>query len=143
MPGPRWLARFNRSFTNRLTLPLAPWLPSFGVVVHIGRKSGRIYRTPVNVFRTGERRFVFALTYGPKTEWVQNILARGGAHLEYHGAVLTLEHPRLIRDPSKQPAPPLVRLPLSLLKVNDFLEVSVADPASRPTEQPLDVRREP
>ena len=66
-----------------------PWLPNFGVVVHVGRKSGRAYRTPVNVFSTGERQFVFALTYGPKTEWVQNLLASGGAHLEYHGSLLS------------------------------------------------------
>ena len=133
MPGPRWLARFNRRVTNRLARPLAPWLPNFGVIVHTGRKSGRTYRTPINVFRRGDH-FVMALTYGPQTEWVQNVMASGGCALEYHRKLLRLNRPRLIRDPRKQPVPPLVRLPLSVLKVNDFLELSVADPASRATE---------
>ena len=71
MPAPRWLAEFNRSVTNRISRPLARRLPGFGVVVHTGRKSGREYRTPVNVFpRDGG--YVIALTYGRNGEWVRN-----------------------------------------------------------------------
>ena len=44
-------------------LHLARWLPGFGVVEHAGRRSGRRYRTPVNVFRPGAS-YVIALTYG-------------------------------------------------------------------------------
>ena len=50
MAAPQWLARFNKHVTNRITGPLAPNLPGFGVVIHPGRKSQRTYRTPVNVF---------------------------------------------------------------------------------------------
>jgi hypothetical protein len=46
------VAHFNRRVTNRLTRPPARRLPGFGVVVHRGRKSGREYQTPVNVFET-------------------------------------------------------------------------------------------
>ena len=67
MTGPRWLARFNRRVANRLLGPLAPHLPGFGVVVHIGRKTHRRYRTPVNVFRRADG-YVIALTYGPDAE---------------------------------------------------------------------------
>lgn len=49
----RRLAPFNKHVTNRLTLPLAPRLPWLGVVAHVGRRSGRTYRTPVNVFSNG------------------------------------------------------------------------------------------
>jgi hypothetical protein len=49
----RHVARFNPRVTNRITRPLARWLPGFGVVEHAGRRSGRRYRTPVNVFRSG------------------------------------------------------------------------------------------
>jgi hypothetical protein len=48
----RRIAIFNRHVTNRVLGPVAPWLPGFGIVVHTGRKSGRTYRTPVNVFPT-------------------------------------------------------------------------------------------
>jgi hypothetical protein len=50
MPIPRIVARLNRVGLNRLTRRLAPWLPGFGVVVYCGRRSGREYRSPVNVF---------------------------------------------------------------------------------------------
>ena len=142
MPGPRWLARFNRRFTNRLLIRVVPVLPNFAVVRHSGRRSGRAYRTPINAFRNGDR-FVMALTYGPRTEWVQNVLASGGCALEWRGTVIRLDRPRLVRDPRKQLVPPLVRIPLSVLRVNDFLELSVADPASRPAQQSLNVRGEP
>jgi hypothetical protein len=42
-------------------------MPGLGVVVHRGRRSGRVYQTPVNVFAT-EDGYVVALTYGPDAE---------------------------------------------------------------------------
>ena len=41
MPAPRSIARFNKRFTNRLTLKVAGYMPGFAIVTHIGRKSGR------------------------------------------------------------------------------------------------------
>jgi hypothetical protein len=42
----RWLAKINIAFTNRITGQFAGWLPGFGIVTHVGRKSGKVYRTP-------------------------------------------------------------------------------------------------
>ena len=75
MPFPRWLARVNSLFTNRLLGPLASRAPGMGVIVHVGRKTQRQYRTPVMVFRR-DNRLIIALTYGRNSEWVQNVLAR-------------------------------------------------------------------
>jgi deazaflavin-dependent oxidoreductase (nitroreductase family) len=108
--------------TNRLTGPVATRLPGFGVVVHAGRRSGRRYRTPVNVFRRGDR-FVIALTYGPDAEWVRNVLASGGCLLETGGRTWRLGQPRLFRDGARGSVPAPVRLPLRLLGVADFLEL--------------------
>ncbi|MGO9085926.1 MAG: hypothetical protein ACLQBK_11920 [Candidatus Sulfotelmatobacter sp.] len=47
----RWLAKINIAFTNRITGLFAGWLPGFGILTHVGRKSGKVYRTPINVFR--------------------------------------------------------------------------------------------
>jgi uncharacterized membrane protein required for colicin V production len=58
----RWLAKINVAFTNRITGLFAGWLPGFGILTHVGRKSGKIYRTPVNVFRAPNG-FIIALTY--------------------------------------------------------------------------------
>jgi hypothetical protein len=45
------LARqWNKAGLNKVTRRVAPWMPGLGVVVHRGRRSGRVYQTPVNVF---------------------------------------------------------------------------------------------
>jgi hypothetical protein len=64
----RRIAHVNKHFTNRLTRPLAPHLPGFGVVMHVGRRSGRTHETPTNVFRRRDG-FVVALTYGRNSDW--------------------------------------------------------------------------
>jgi deazaflavin-dependent oxidoreductase (nitroreductase family) len=81
MPFPRWLARFNLYVTNRILSPLARFVPGMAVVVHLGRRSHRPYRTPVMVFRR-EHDFLIALTYGRESQWVQNVLAQGGCELQ-------------------------------------------------------------
>jgi deazaflavin-dependent oxidoreductase (nitroreductase family) len=132
MPAPRWMARFNRRVTNRLTGRLAPYLPGFGVVVHTGRRSGHQYRTPVNVFaqKTG---FVIALTYGADSQWVRNVVASGGCTLETRGRVWPLTNPRLIHDARHTAMPPLIGLVLRVMQVDDFLELSFYDePRSSP-----------
>ncbi len=81
----RWVAAFNLAVTNRITSRFADRLPGFGILTHAGRKSGKLYRTPVNVFRAPEG-FLIALTYGRESEWVKNVLAAGGCELETRGA---------------------------------------------------------
>lgn len=116
----RRVARFNRVVTNRLTRPLAPWLPGFGVVVHVGRKSGREYETPVNVFRN-EGGYVIALTYGPGADWVRNVQAAGDCELITRGRRHRLTEPQLVHDTSRARVPPPVRAALRVLDVADFL----------------------
>jgi deazaflavin-dependent oxidoreductase (nitroreductase family) len=77
----RPLRGFASRIVNPLTRPFARWLPGFGVVVHVGRRSKRVYRTPINVFRRGDDYF-FALTYGSDVDWLRNILAAGQCELE-------------------------------------------------------------
>jgi hypothetical protein len=84
MPIPRVVGRWNKAGLNRLTRQVAPWVPGFGVIVHRGRRTGRRYRTPVNVFPAGDQ-YVIALTYGPDTDWVKNVLAAGGCTLLTRG----------------------------------------------------------
>ncbi|HEX3247281.1 MAG TPA: nitroreductase family deazaflavin-dependent oxidoreductase [Chloroflexota bacterium] len=120
MTAPRWLARANRHLANRFFGPLAPWLPGFGVLQHTGRKSGRQYRTPINVFRHGNRYFI-ALTYGPESDWVQNVLASGGTELKTRGRTVKLCRPRIMRDEQRRAVPVIARPILGLAGVSDFL----------------------
>jgi deazaflavin-dependent oxidoreductase (nitroreductase family) len=129
MPLPRWIARANRRVTNRLLAGLATRLPWFGVVVHTGRRSRRQYRTPINVFRRGDR-YIIALTYGSNADWVRNILAEGGCALETRGRTRRLSRPRLLHDESRRVVPAPVRLILGLIDVYDFLELTEDDARS-------------
>jgi deazaflavin-dependent oxidoreductase (nitroreductase family) len=132
MPAPRWLARFNRLITNNLTKGFVTRSRGFGVIIHRGRRSGRLYRTPVNVFRTPEG-FVIALTYGPEADWVRNVLAAGECQLETQGNAIPLFSPRLVHDESRRLVPPLVRVPLGFAHVYDFLLLSSAAVVAAPS----------
>jgi deazaflavin-dependent oxidoreductase (nitroreductase family) len=93
----RWLAKINIAFTNRITGLFAGWLPGFGILTHVGRKSGKVYRTPVNVFRSPEG-FIIALTCSSQSEWVKNVLAAGGCELKTRGKKYQLSAPKVVRD---------------------------------------------
>jgi deazaflavin-dependent oxidoreductase (nitroreductase family) len=124
MPLPRSVARFNRHVTNRVLGPLARVLPAFGIVVHRGRRSGRVYRTPVNVFRQRGGLLV-ALTYGPESDWVRNVIAAGGCTIETRGHRLRLRNPHLLHDPTHRAVPPILRPVGRLGNVSDFLQLEL------------------
>src|SRR5580700_1596236 len=119
----RWVAAFNLAVTNRITSRFAARLPGFGILTHVGRKSGRVYRTPANVFRVPEG-FLIALTYGRESEWVRNVLAAGGCELETRGVRYQLVAATIVRDPTRRPFPLPVRIILRLIGANDFLQLS-------------------
>jgi deazaflavin-dependent oxidoreductase (nitroreductase family) len=119
----RWLAKINIAFTNRVTSLFAGWLPGFGILTHVGRKSGKVYRTPVNVFRASNG-FIIALTYGSQSEWVKNVLAAGGCDLKTHGKNYQLSGPKVARDPTRLRFPIPVRLVLRTVGANEYMELS-------------------
>jgi deazaflavin-dependent oxidoreductase (nitroreductase family) len=123
MPAPRSIARFNKRFTNRLTLRVAGYLPGFAIVSHVGSKSGRVYHTPVNAFRT-EDGYIIALTYGAQSDWVKNVLAAGWCELQTRGRRARLSDPRIVTDESKGWAPLPVRVILSLIHAPQYLRLS-------------------
>lgn len=122
---PKRLARFNKVATNRVTGLVAPWLPGFAMLTHTGRKSGRRYRIPLNVFRTDDG-YLIALTYGPDTDWVKNVLAAGGCELRTRGRDVALTNPRLVHDESRSAMPVPARQLLALVGVTDFLRLTRA-----------------
>ena len=109
----RWVAAFNLAVTNRITSRFAARLPGFGILTHVGRKSGKVYRTPVNVFRAPEG-FLIALTYGRESEWVRNVIAAGGCKLETRGVQYQLSTLIIVHDPTRRRFPNPVRIMLRL-----------------------------
>jgi len=125
MPIPKVVGRWNKAGLNKLTRHIAPWMPGFGLIVHRGRRSGRRYQTPVNVFAEGDG-YVVALTYGPDTDWVKNVLAAGGCELRTRGQTIQLGSPRLFHDESRSAIRPVERQVLRILDVADFMSLAPA-----------------
>jgi deazaflavin-dependent oxidoreductase (nitroreductase family) len=120
MPLPRRLARFNRVVTNRVLGPAARYVPGFAVVSHVGRRSGRTYRTPVNLFKRGDR-YVIVLMYGSDSQWVRNVLAAGSVDVETRGRHLHLVDPEIVHDPARSLVPKAVRVPVGLINVDEVM----------------------
>jgi deazaflavin-dependent oxidoreductase (nitroreductase family) len=125
VPLSKRIARLNKIGLNRLTIKLGPWMPGFGVVTHHGRKSGKEYRIPVNVFRRGSG-FLFCLTYGKDADWVRNVLAAGNCGLLTGRRDFSLTNPRLEHHEQSMPDLPwFVRTVLRLTGVHDYLRLDV------------------
>jgi deazaflavin-dependent oxidoreductase (nitroreductase family) len=130
MPLPRGLARANRYFINPVARRVAGWAPGFCILTHIGRRSGREYRLPLNVFRSGDT-FVFALTYGSNTDWVRNVMAAGRCSIRYRRRDYELSNLRFLDEEEgmgHMPTP--VRLFLPRIHVTEFL---AGDVETQPT----------
>jgi len=123
MPLPRRLAAINRAGLNRLTSRLFVYLPPFALIEHQGRLTGKTYRTPIMVFRSGDTWRV-ALTYGSTADWVHNVLAGNGAVLVYRRRRIPVGRPRI--DSSAEATdsfPFVVRLALRVLNATEVLEL--------------------
>ena len=78
-----WLTLIKHSL-NRLTGAVARTsFGPFSIVRHTGRRSGKVYETPIIVQPT-DGGFVIALTYGPDVDWYRNVLAANSCDILRH-----------------------------------------------------------
>ena len=116
----RRLARFNRVFANRVVGPALSRLPGFGSLHHVGRVSGRSYRTPVKVFRQAEN-YVFSLPYGSNSDWVKNVLAAQGCVLVTGRRRIHLSDPQVYVTEEETAIPAAIRVILRRVKAHEYL----------------------
>ena len=77
----------------------AGWAPSFGILEHVGRRSGKPYRTPLTVFNAdvdGKPGVAILLTCGPDRDWLKNLNAAGGGQMRRHGKTFGVSNPRTV-----------------------------------------------
>jgi len=117
----RRTARFNRAVTNKLSIHIAGVLPGLGIVIHVGRRTRNVYRTPVLVFGTKDG-FRIALTYGRDSDWVKNALSHGAVRLVTRRREYELTEPELVMDEDRQHVPLPLRGILRVLRVSEFLD---------------------
>jgi deazaflavin-dependent oxidoreductase (nitroreductase family) len=71
---------------------------SWGLLTHVGRRSGRTYQTSLGTCTYGDG-FLLPLGYGPHTDWYRNLLAAGTGRLAWKGRTYHVERPELISGP--------------------------------------------
>ena len=99
MQLPQGLARFNRHVTNPIFRMWAGWGPTFAIIEHVGRRSGKPYRTPVSVFTAevdGKPGVAVLLTYGPNRDWLKNLKATGGGRMRRYGKTFGIADPQVV-----------------------------------------------
>ena len=92
---PRFMRHVNRAFTNPLLGTIAWLVPPMAVVHHVGRKTGRAYRSPVVAFR-GRAGVVIPMTYGRDVDWARNVVRARGCDLAQSGRRFALRNPRIV-----------------------------------------------
>ena len=84
----------------------AGWAPSFGILEHVGRRSGKPYRTPLTVINAevdGKPGVAIMLTYGPNRDWLKNLNAAGGGHMRRHGKTFGVTNPQTVTKEQAAP----------------------------------------
>src|SRR5206468_3664894 len=91
------LARFNRVVTNPVQRLWAGRLPPFAIVEHTGRKTGRLYRTPVSAFVKDDM-VTIRLPYGTERDWVRNLVAASGGVIQRRGRRMRVTQPEVSKE---------------------------------------------
>ncbi|MEP7194131.1 MAG: nitroreductase family deazaflavin-dependent oxidoreductase [Actinomycetota bacterium] len=101
MPLPRWLAHINKRVFN----PMEVRRGARPVLIHTGRSSGKTYRTPLDAHRLPDG-YLFIPLYGPRTDWVRNVLAAQAAQPSIDGHEIELQSSRLVKKKDIWPLVP-------------------------------------
>lgn len=91
---PDWLDRLQRTLVTPVVKRFHHYTPTFAVIEHRGRKTGRSYETVVRAFRKGP---VLAIMLGHgKADWVKNVLVAGEADVRRFRHDVHVTNPRLV-----------------------------------------------
>ena len=121
----RSLLRLGTRLLNPLILSLAGSrrLPMFAVIHHRGRRSGRLYSTPVGARLTRDG-FVIPLTFGTQADWFRNVQASGGCVIRWKGADYTLIEPEVVDWATARSAfYPVERVVMPLIRIEHFVRL--------------------
>lgn len=91
---------FNKYIFNRIILWFARRNKGpFTVVIHKGRRSGRIYKTPVLASFVDES-ILIPLSYGEHVDWLRNVLANDGCEIIQNDVRVVARNPVVIEAES-------------------------------------------
>ena len=124
---------FNRDILNPLMLSFAGRTHSpYAIVKHEGRRSGRLYTTPVLAMEHGDG-FVMPLPYGTDTDWCRNVMAANGAVIAVQGRAYRVGYPEVIPPSEGLEAFPLwIGWLLDLSETKAYLRVTRVSDSPEP-----------
>ena len=123
MPMPLWWGQINKRVFNPRAVRNGKWQ----VIRHVGRSSGRSYRTPLEAHEV-DGGFIFTLVYGARSDWVRNVMAAGAAKLEVDGDTVDLVEPQVIAaEEAFARLPTGTKRPPGFLRIDEFLMMRQAD----------------
>ena len=97
----------------------------FTIIRHVGRRSGKVYETPIIVSRVTDG-FVIELTYGPDVDWHKNVVAAGRCTVVWHGQEYVIDQIEPVDTQTGRAAfSPPQQLILRLLKRKHFEKLKV------------------
>jgi deazaflavin-dependent oxidoreductase (nitroreductase family) len=119
---------------NPLVLLLAGtrFLPLYGVIEHRGRRSGKVFHTPVVVRPTSDG-FIVPMPWGEGTDWFRNVRKAGECVIRWKGRDYNLAQPEVLDAASAAVTPAFSRpqrAMLSRLGINQALRLRLRDERS-------------
>jgi deazaflavin-dependent oxidoreductase (nitroreductase family) len=125
------MRRVNRVLTNPLMGTFAWLVPPLAVVHHVGRKSGKRYRTPVVAFPSAEG-FTIPMTYGRDVDWGRNLIASRGGEVQQMGRHFAVRNPRIVDfEKAASHLPAAVRPALRLASFPGYVLLDTGERARR------------
>ena len=120
----RGLSRRGRTLTLRLAGKR--WNPIFSVVEHVGRRTGRLFATPVAARRVAGG-FVVSLAFGADADWHRNLITAAGGTVRWRGQAYQVRAPERI-DPQTGLAAfaPAQRFFLRVTRIDGYVYLSDA-----------------
>ncbi|GAB3769534.1 nitroreductase family deazaflavin-dependent oxidoreductase [Microlunatus parietis] len=110
---------------NPVLVPLARRMPTLAVLHHVGRRSGRRYRTPVQAYRT-EQGFLIGLVYDSAADWARNLEANGSGELTRSGRTYRVSAPTRLAAADALPLlPGPAAWMMRLVRVEEFVALAV------------------
>jgi hypothetical protein len=130
-----------RKCNKRILNPFAIWLAArrpmyYGVLHHAGRRSGKVYATPV-VAKLISAGVIIPLPYGTHTDWLANVLAADGCSLTLNGQDYALTSPEIRPANMAEPlVPPTNAAVWRRFGIKNYLSMRTAIAAAAATDTP-------
>ena len=127
-PRSRATVRFFARFINPISLLVAgrSWMPILGVIRHRGRRSGRMYATPLGMRPFGDS-FFMPLTFSDNAAWYLNVKAAGWCVVTYKGRDYRLDDPQVVDYSTAAHAFPRYELwQFRLVGITEYLRMRIA-----------------